>query len=537
MKKYIFSSIVFFAVLAAPNFAGAQESVWCHNFKDNLKITKEGSEVSALQTALFQEGLYEEKITGEFNQYTFSSLVKFQEKYKKEVLTPYRLLKGTGFFGKSTRLKINKLYGCASSTQATSTGQTASSTPSLSCTNYFDSICPSNCTANSDADCCASNGKYWLKTSWNYACYETNYGPGCIAGQMCSLVPDGCCPNWCFSDSDYDCCVQAGKCWTNNQCGICQTPVKIATSTPNPTSSALIIKTATTTSSTSSSLKPSTSTIDCLDSDKGIEQYIYGKVTEKTYASYYDTCEGNMLKEWYCSDSGKEYKYIDCPSGCIDGVCKKTTGNSTSTNVACADSDSGKDYYAAGKVTHGDGFLVNYDICIDNNTIKENFCGSGYYNYEFYTCPRGCQNNACIKENTYEATTSSVSSVISPNVITSTIGCTDSDSGKNYYLKGVGSGWNTNSELIKFSDACYNDLSANATSSCSGSACYLAENYCEGKYLKTELGIKCPYGCKDGACLPAAASQTSSFQNMQNQLASLTSMISQLMEQIRMMSQ
>ena len=534
MKKYIFSSIIILTVLAAFNVVNAQETVWCHNFDENLKITMEGNEVSALQTALFQEGLYEEKITGKFDQYTFNSLIKFQEKYKKDILTPNRLLKGTGFFGISTRAKINKLYGCALMTQATST---TASTSALSCTNYFDSICPSSCTANSDADCCASNGKYWLKTSWNYACYDTNYGSGCIAGQMCSLVPDGCCPNWCFSDSDYDCCVQAGKCWTNNQCGICPTPVKTATTTLNSTSSVLNSKTATSTSATSSILKISTSTVDCVDSDKGIEQYVYGKVVEKIYASYYDTCEGNMLKEWYCSDTGKDYKYIDCPSGCIDGVCKKSTGNSTSTNVVCNDSDFGKDYYIAGKVGHGDGFLVNYDICIDNNTIKENFCDKGYYNYEFYTCPRGCQNNACIRENNYEITTSSVSNVISPNVMISTAGCTDSDAGKDYYLKGSGSGWNTSNELIKFTDTCYKDISANSTSSCSGSACYLAENYCEGKYAKTELGIKCPNGCKDGACLSTTASETKSILDMQNQIASLTAMISQLLAKIKMMTQ
>ncbi|MCX6761138.1 MAG: peptidoglycan-binding domain-containing protein, partial [Candidatus Nealsonbacteria bacterium] len=356
MKKYILSSIVVLAVFVAFNAANAQEAVWCHNFNENLKITQTGNEVSSLQTALFQEGLYEEKITGEFDQYTFNTLIKFQEKYKKEILTPYGLTKGTGFLGKSTRAKMSKIYGCALISQATST---AASVP-LSCTNYFDSICPSGCTANSDADCCASNGKYWLKTSWNYACYDTNYGSGCIAGQMCSVVPDGCCPNWCFSDSDYDCCVQAGKCWTNNQCGICPSPVKTATTTLNSTSSVLNPKVSTTTSATSSLFKLSTSTVDCVDSDKGIEQYIYGKVVEKNYASYYDVCEGSRLKEWYCSDSGKSYKYIDCPLGCIDGVCKKSTGNSTGTNVVCSDSDKGKDYYVAGKVEHGDGFLVNY---------------------------------------------------------------------------------------------------------------------------------------------------------------------------------
>ncbi|MCX6760873.1 MAG: hypothetical protein NTZ84_02120, partial [Candidatus Nealsonbacteria bacterium] len=169
--------------------------------------------------------------------------------------------------------------------------------------------------------------------------------------------------------------------------------------------------------------------------------------------------------------------------------------------------------------------------------VKENFCDSGYYNYEFYACPRGCQNNACIKENTYEAPASSSSNIISPNMITSATGCVDSDSGKNYYLKGSGSGWNANNELIKFSDACYKDISTNSTSSCSGSACFLAENYCEGKYIKTDLGIKCSYGCKEGACLPATASEAQSLQGIQTQLANISSMISGLLEQMRKLMQ
>jgi hypothetical protein len=476
--------------------------------------------VSALQTALFQEGLYEQEITGNFDQYTHLAVIKFQEKYKKEVLTPSRLTRGTGFVGKSTKAKLNKLYGCATSSQATATP--------LSCTNHFDSICPSNCTTNSDADCCASNGKYWLKTSWNYACYDTNYGTGCIAGQMCSAIPDGCCPNWCLSDSDYDCCVQAGKCWTNNQCGLCPTTGKTATTTLNASSSLVAPKVATSTKATSTISKISTSTVDCVDTDDGIEQYIYGRVYEKNKISYYDTCEGSQIKEWYCSDQGKTYKYINCPLGCVDGVCRKNTGNGTSTNVVCSDSDKGKDYYVPGKVGHGEGFLINYDVCIDNNTIKENFCDNGYYNYEFYTCSRGCQNNACIKDNSYEESTSSDSDII-PSVAE----CIDSDKGKNYYIEGFGSGWDKDNELIESSDFCYKETSNNSTSSCSGSGCYLAENYCEEKYLKTYLGIKCPYGCSEGACLSAATPKTQSLEDLQNQLANISIMILQLFERLK----
>lgn len=533
MKKHIFSLIIISAVFLSFNIVNAEEANWCHNFNESMKLTSEGAEVSALQTALFQQGFYDQEITGDFDQYTHLAVIKFQEKYKAEILTPSRLARGTGFVGKSTKAKLNKLYGCATSSQATAVP--------LSCTNYFDKTCPSNCTINSDADCCANNGKYWLKTSWSYACYDTNYGSGCIAGQMCSLVPDGCCPNWCFSDSDYDCCVQAGKCWTNNQCGICPSVGKTATTTSNASSSLTAPKIATSTKATTTTSKLSTSTVYCVDTDNGVEQYVYGKVYEKNNISYYDACEGNQIKEWYCSGLGKAYKYIDCPSGCIDGVCRKSEGNSTTTNVVCTDSENGKNYYSAGYSVHGTGNLVNYDICIDNNTVKENFCDNGYYNYQFYTCPRGCQNNACINDGSYQDPDSSAlpaaSSTVSASTTASSAICTDSDRGRNYYLKGSGSGWSEDDELIKFSDVCYKETSAESSAYCSGSACYLAENYCEGKSLKTELGIKCPNGCKDGACLSATASKEAAIEDMKDQLANISLMIPKLLEELRKLMQ
>jgi len=518
MKKYIYIILVSFLALSGIlNNAEAAENVWCYNFNTNLKISDKGQDVSALQTALSQEGLYEQKITGEFNQYTFSSVIRFQEKYKKEILSPVRLLRGNGFVGANTKIKLNKLYGCMVLPQKSGTATTTQA----ACTNYFDKVCPLNCTILSDADCCAKNGKYWLKTSWDYACYDTNYGPGCIAGQMCSSIPDGCCPNWCFSASDYDCCIQVGKCWINGQCSLCASATTtLSTTTP---------KVASSTNATTTAAKTSTSTVNCVDSDEGINEYIYGKVTENSYASYYDTCEGNQLKEWYCSASGKAYQYINCPIGCIDGVCKKNTGNDSSTGIVCNDSDNGKDYHTAGQVTHGDGILINYDVCIDSNTVKENFCDNGYYNYEFYTCPRGCQNNACINENAYGTSTSSTSTAASATTTTPAVSCTDSDGGKNYYAKGNGSGWNMDTEWVKFSDSCYKDSLTNLLSSCSGNTCYLAEKYCEGKYVKTESGIKCPYGCKDGACLTSAIS----VQDVQNKLADISRAITQLLEEIR----
>jgi len=86
-------------------------AVWCHNFNFNLRIGDSGSEITALQTALQKEGFLTE-ISGEFDEKTASAVVGFQEKYKAEILTPWGLEHGTGYVGKTTKAKLNALYGC-----------------------------------------------------------------------------------------------------------------------------------------------------------------------------------------------------------------------------------------------------------------------------------------------------------------------------------------------------------------------------------------------------------------------------------------
>jgi hypothetical protein len=88
-------------------------AAWCHNFNTNLKIGDSGLEVEALQTALEKEGFNVGGDTkGNFGENTASAVVSFQEKYKSEILGPWRLEHGTGYVGQTTRAKLNKLYGC-----------------------------------------------------------------------------------------------------------------------------------------------------------------------------------------------------------------------------------------------------------------------------------------------------------------------------------------------------------------------------------------------------------------------------------------
>lgn len=70
------------------------------------------SEVRCLQEFLKNQGseIYPEgQITGNFLSLTQAAVIRFQEKYASEILTPLGLPKGTGFVGNLTRIKINQL--------------------------------------------------------------------------------------------------------------------------------------------------------------------------------------------------------------------------------------------------------------------------------------------------------------------------------------------------------------------------------------------------------------------------------------------
>jgi len=71
-------------------------------------------EVRCLQEFLKSQGaeIYPEGlVTGNFLSLTQAAVIRFQEKYKTEILTPLGLEKGTGFVGSLTCAKINELLG------------------------------------------------------------------------------------------------------------------------------------------------------------------------------------------------------------------------------------------------------------------------------------------------------------------------------------------------------------------------------------------------------------------------------------------
>lgn len=87
-------------------------STWCYNFSDKLKMTSRGDGVLALQTALLKEKLFSDSVTKYFGKQTQLAVIKFQEKYASDILTPNGVTKGTGIVGQLTIKKLNALYGC-----------------------------------------------------------------------------------------------------------------------------------------------------------------------------------------------------------------------------------------------------------------------------------------------------------------------------------------------------------------------------------------------------------------------------------------
>ncbi len=71
----------------------------------NLTTGSQGREVKALQQILINDGFWESEAeaTGYFGSVTKQALARFQDEYKRDILYPVDLEKGTGYFGSQTR--------------------------------------------------------------------------------------------------------------------------------------------------------------------------------------------------------------------------------------------------------------------------------------------------------------------------------------------------------------------------------------------------------------------------------------------------
>ena len=93
--------------------ASRGQKITCSTFERDLYFgMRNNPEVQCLQEFLKSQGseIYPEGlVTGNFLNATQSAVIRFQEKYKEEILVPLSLNAGTGYVGLKTRAKINQL--------------------------------------------------------------------------------------------------------------------------------------------------------------------------------------------------------------------------------------------------------------------------------------------------------------------------------------------------------------------------------------------------------------------------------------------
>ncbi len=115
--------------------------IWCYNFSQDLSVGSYGQEVYNLKTALNKEGLLDVSLINyNFDTSAYDAVIAFQNKYKKEILTPNGLKYATGKVGQATRAKLNKIYSCS---------LISNCTPSWICSDW------SNCSNNKQTRKCS----------------------------------------------------------------------------------------------------------------------------------------------------------------------------------------------------------------------------------------------------------------------------------------------------------------------------------------------------------------------------------------------
>ncbi len=191
MKKYVVSIVtlsIIFSFAVMPSAFVSQSRVHaqtmsansCYTFARSFGVGTRlsSAEASALQRVIINEGLWSStSVVSSYDETLASAVVGLQEKYTTDILTPNGLSHGTGYFGNSTRAKVNSLYGCGASTQPSTSPISSGSNQGLAL------ACPVGytCRATNPVVSCPAN--YTCRTSPG-----TPQNGICPAGYICNPV-------------------------------------------------------------------------------------------------------------------------------------------------------------------------------------------------------------------------------------------------------------------------------------------------------------------------------------------------------------
>ncbi len=276
----------------------------------------------------------------------------------------------------------------------------------------------------------------------------------------------------------------------------------------------------------------------CTDSDGGIDYYKVGEVSLDSAPYGIDWCQdATHLEEFYCKDSSVFSDVYACSNGCSNGACLSSAAETGEISATIWDeqknyinakinlslySDSGSIVSSQGTES---GYYVFYNVPAGTYYIGAEDPGSKYSatksdlfkvygntgsaviitmkltspliceNYRYETCPAECARKC-------------VPSSCSGNICTTDCGgagscttpsttCTDSDGGKDYYIKGTVKG------MWAVTGSTATEVYDEKTDSCVTYNAYsLVEYYCSDKYGGS-VTYECPDGCSNGACLSA----------------------------------
>jgi len=182
-------------------------SSWCYTFNETLIQGNSGAGVSALQAAMQKSGYIidsSEVASTLFGTSTKDAVIKFQQKYSSEILSPYGYTSGTGIVGLMTRTKLNNLYGCST----TDTDDDVEVTGVIKCSSDYDC---GNTGFTGDAFC-SSGSVYQTYTTYtcknagksnSFCSVGTTYKArdNCSSSEVCS---NGACVAVSTTDDDND---------------------------------------------------------------------------------------------------------------------------------------------------------------------------------------------------------------------------------------------------------------------------------------------------------------------------------------------